>query len=324
MIIKRREKPIQIIKLEALDGRLSTDHEKKFMVRQHLSNRQAGYKGEQSLDYYLDFLPESKYHIFHGLRLFDGTHYFQIDTLLLSENFLLILEIKRMAGILKFEPQFNQFMRITEENVTEVFPDPIVQVKRQKFQLNRWLEYHNLSINLPLETLVISTSTKAILQTSLGDKTVQEKVVHKESLPFKINKLESNYSKARINQLDLQNLSHLLLKSHSPFNPDILNTYEISQSDILTGVHCPKCKHIPMIRQRGSWVCQACRLISRIAHEKALNDYSLLINNKITNHQAREFLHIQSDSVTKRILNTPCSGFHGERKSRIYTLDNLP
>ncbi|WP_367888742.1 nuclease-related domain-containing protein [Alteribacillus bidgolensis] len=54
----------------------------------------AGYKGEQSIDYPLTFLPSNKFYIRHGLRLFDGSHYFQIDTLILSWDFFLILEVK--------------------------------------------------------------------------------------------------------------------------------------------------------------------------------------------------------------------------------------
>ncbi|WP_456272181.1 NERD domain-containing protein [Bacillus sp. AK031] len=317
MIIKQREIPIHIIKLDALNERLSNNHEKKGLVTKQLSNRMTGYKGEQSLDYYLSFLPEADYHIFHGLRLFDGTHHFQIDTLLVCRNFILILEVKRMAGVLKFEPEFNQFTRTTEDHLIEPYSDPITQVEWQAFQLERWLRNKKVTA-LPIECLVVSTSNKAVLQTSPGDKTVQDKVIHKDVLPFRINKLEKYHHQPILELSELKYVSNLLLKSHSPLNPDILKNYGISKGELLTGVQCPECKYLPLTRDRGIWRCPKCNTHSKTAHIKALADYSLLISPNITNEQARHFLHLTSQSVTKRILRAACTGFEGDKKSRIY------
>ncbi|RIW33285.1 NERD domain-containing protein [Bacillus salacetis] len=323
MIIKERDKPIFLTKLEALNRRLSINHEKKGVVSQHLINRSAGYKGEQSLDYFISFLSESEYHILHGLRLFDGKNYCQIDTLLISRKVIIVSEIKRMAGTLSFDPDFNQFKRITEENVVEPYNDPIVQVERQKFQLNKWLRLNTMHANLPIETLVISTSNKAILQTTHGNKTVQEKVIHKEYFPFKISKLEKQYTEKIISTSGLHFLSNLLLQSHTPQIPDILNNYDISPTEILTGVHCPGCDYLPMKRKKGRWVCPKCDSIAKHAHIKALIDYSLLICPKITNAEARRFLRIDSSSTVKRLLGATCTRFQGNNKSRLYLLENL-
>ncbi|WP_421383817.1 nuclease-related domain-containing protein [Bacillus salacetis] len=323
MIIKAREKPIYITKLEALNDRLAANHEKKQMINQHLINRLTGYKGEQSLDYFLSFLEEPDYHIFHGIRLFDGTNYFQIDTLLISRKLIIISEIKRMAGILKFEPEFNQFTRITEENVMEPYADPILQAERQKFQLNKWLRRNSKLSNLPIESLVISTSNKAVLQTTQGNKTVPEKVIHKEFFPFKIKKLEKQYLENVISSSEHTILSHLILQNHSPHNPDILKNYDLSQIDLLTGVHCPECRYLPMKRRKGRWTCPRCSAVSKNAHLKALKDYALLIDTKITNAQACKFLRIESSSVTKRLLGAASSRYEGDKKSRTYFLTGL-
>lgn len=319
MIIKPREKPVHLVKLEALDGRLPTVHSKKELVTQHLSQRAVGYKGEQSIDYFLSFLQEEEYYIFHAIRLFDGNNFFQIDTLLVSRTYILILEVKRMAGILQFEPGFNQFIRITEENKREPYMDPIVQAERQKFQLNKWLRKNKI-FDIPIETLVVSTSPKAVLQTSPDDKSVQEKVLHKEVLPFKIVELEKRHTAKLLDEPQLQDLSDRLIHSHSPLNTDILKLYGLSKNDILTGVKCPECGHLPLDRVRGRWKCQSCKKTSRTAHLQALADYYLLLNSEITNEEARKFLHIDSGSAAKRILRAACSEYKGEKKSRVYLI----
>jgi hypothetical protein len=321
VIVKHRDIPMNILQMEALNGRLPVNHLKKELVTQNLLNRWTGFRGEQSVDYALSFLAEDEFFIFQGIRLFDGQHYFQIDNLLVSRWFILILEVKRIAGILQFDPDFNQFTRITEDNLKQPFSDPVTQVEMHKFQLNTWLKFHNLS-SLPIETLVVSTSKKAILQTSPGDKTIPEKVIHKDFLHFKISELKKKHPNARVNESQLHYLSTLLLKSHSDLATDILQIYDIPKTDILSGVQCPSCKHLPLTRVKGGWSCGKCNRNSKPAHLQALKDYALLINNKITNKEAREFLRIPSQSVTKNILNDSCSGVIGNKKSRIYIIND--
>lgn len=82
----------------------------------------AGYRGEQSLDYYLGFL--TNYFILHDLRLPDRDHHFQLDTLLISPYFILILEVKNISGTLIFDDHFKQLIRVTPEKEEGFGPDP--------------------------------------------------------------------------------------------------------------------------------------------------------------------------------------------------------
>jgi hypothetical protein len=322
MIVKHREIPMTIVQMEALDRRLPVHHVKKELVAQHLLNRWTGFRGEQSVDYALGFLAEEEFYIFQGIRLFDGRHYFQIDNLLVSKWFILILEVKRIAGILQFDPDFNQFTRITEDNLKQPFSDPITQVEMHKNQLTAWIKSHSVNL-LPIETLVVSTSSKAILQTSPGDKTIPEKVIHKDSLYFKISELKKKYPHERTNESQLHYLSTLLLQSHSTLVTDILKRYGIPRKDVLTGVQCQSCKHVPLIRKKGGWSCSKCNRTSKTTHLQALKDFSLLINNKITNKEAREFLNIKSQSIAKHLLRSSCAGSIGDTKSRIYIINSI-
>lgn len=138
MIVKHRKVPILIKKLEALYRRLPPDHSKRQAVENELTRRRSGYKGEQSLGYYLNFLPDQDYAILHNLRFNYKSHFFQLDTLILSTSFFLIIEAKNISGTLSFDPVFKQLIRTVNETV-EVFPDPIPQVKHQQFQLTEYL-----------------------------------------------------------------------------------------------------------------------------------------------------------------------------------------
>lgn len=131
MFVKDFEMPLAIHKLMALEKRLIAGHCMKPEVTSELARRLAGHKGEQSLLYYLQQLPEKEYFIFHNLRLQLRDFYFQIDFLVLTNRFALILETKNIMGTLFFDSGFGQFIRIKdgEENG---FQDPLTQARRQQ------------------------------------------------------------------------------------------------------------------------------------------------------------------------------------------------
>jgi hypothetical protein len=116
--VKSLEVPLEIYKLKSLESRLNEFHPVLTDVKSELSRRLAGHKGEQSLLYYLQQLPEKDYFIFHHLRLQLGEFYFQIDYLVLTTKFALILETKNIIGTLFFDSGFGQLIRMKdgEEN----------------------------------------------------------------------------------------------------------------------------------------------------------------------------------------------------------------
>lgn len=103
MIVKPQEVPLDMLQTEALDRRLSTHHLQKENVFQKARNLRAGYKGEKSLEFTLDMLPSSDYYIFHNLRIPDKIGFFQIDTLLFTKKYMLIIEAKNIYGIITFD-----------------------------------------------------------------------------------------------------------------------------------------------------------------------------------------------------------------------------
>ncbi|SFE88656.1 nuclease-related domain-containing protein [Alteribacillus iranensis] len=103
MIIKPRKVPLHLRKLRALERRLPHSHPKRPEIERDTAKWSAGYKGEQSIDDPLTFLPPHDFRILHDLHLYDGSHYFQIDTLIISSCFLLIIEVINISGTLIFD-----------------------------------------------------------------------------------------------------------------------------------------------------------------------------------------------------------------------------
>ncbi|WP_213020645.1 nuclease-related domain-containing protein [Siminovitchia terrae] len=90
MVKKARAVPLRILVLEALLRRLPIDHPGRGTIEADLIRRKAGFKGEQSLDYFMRHLPFNGHYIFQDLRLpLSDNIFFQIDSLLLSNRYFI-------------------------------------------------------------------------------------------------------------------------------------------------------------------------------------------------------------------------------------------
>jgi ribosomal protein S27AE len=316
MKVKELSIPERVPKLEACLTRIDETHPLREDIRKDLVTCLRGYKGEKAVGYYLDFLSEKENFIFHSLRLPSGKYYFQIDYLILTLCYALILECKNFYGTLYFDGEFNQVIR-TAQDREEGFQDPISQAKWHQQQLRNWLESHNIS-NLPIDYFVVIGSPSTILKTSPHNRTALNKVVHGHSLLEKIRGLERQYQKEVLDLKGMRKVSKALLKEHTPENFDVMKKYKLEEKDILTGVFCPKCGKGTMIRENRSWYCPFCHIRDRNAHIGALQDYFHIMAPTITNRQFREFVQLSSEDTAKRLLSGQNMKTTGTNKGRIY------
>lgn len=315
MFVKALAKSIRLKKLEVLSFRIPESHPKIPEITQDLIKLKSGFKGERTVSYYLEFLPEKETFIFHNLRLSNGKHYFQIDFLIITQHSAFILECKNFFGELYFDNIFKQLVRTTSDQ-EEGFPDPISQVKWHQKQLYRWLNLHNFA-HFPIHSLVVMSNPSAILKRNPDDIEVTKMVVKTQNL---IERMEEMGSKHSIDHKEIKKLCKLLLKSNTPENPDLLKYYGINKSEVLTGVQCPECRQLVMIRHKKKWFCEKCQTYSKDAHEKAVEDYLLTIDSTITNQEFRLFTHLSSVYTANRHLNSMNLVRTGTKKGCRYSL----
>lgn len=318
LIIKKRNIPIKIHILEALLRRLPPSHPKWNELEEELSRAQAGLSGEKALDYILSYLPPKEYLILQDIRLLHTPHFFQIDILIISPRYLLILEVKNYSGQIYFDDQFHQIIQ-TKNGREKAFPDPISQVNVQKSHLSAWLSKNNV-IDVPIEFLIVITNPYTIMRASPSYKDIFQKAIHKEQLLSKIAMIDKAYSVERFQQKEMKKISKLLSKHHVPHIPNLTDRFKINVSDVISGTHCPNCFSIPMTYQKGKWYCNKCNCISKNAHIPSLKDYSLLIKPSITNRELRNFLRLPSHASATYLLSRMNLRYSGQTKGRKYEL----
>ncbi|MBT2689066.1 NERD domain-containing protein [Bacillus sp. ISL-47] len=309
MIVKKRTIPIKILKNNALLRRLPNNSSKIPEIMSDLAKRMAGYRGEQALDFHLSKLPEKDYHIFHGLRLTNGIYFFQIDTLILTTRYALILEIKNYAGVLYFDPVCNQLIQTNPAGEEKGYANPIEQANQQLQELKKWVNKRN--IPLPIEFLVVISKPSTIIKTTPNYTRILQRVKHVQYLNSEIEKINQSY-KELIDTKEIKRISHQLNKEHQPETFDVLNYYKIPFNEVKTGVICPSCHSLSMKRQYATWYCQTCKIANRDAHYQAVIDLFLLNNDQpVSNHEIRQFLGLASRTTSLKILlslNLPHTG----------------
>lgn len=319
LILLPRSTPIQILILEAIFRRLNPNHWNLPELQKEYNRRKKGLTGEKNVDYYLGYLPPKQCNIFRGIRLIHDNKPFQIDALLISKKFLLLIEVKNIGGKLHFDEVYKQLIWINDDGEQQVMEDPLEQVKRQSRQLIKWL---GKSYYLPIEYLVVIGDSRTYIDPKSGPE-YKNHILHAYSLEEKIMGLSKKYQSDILSQDSFRKLSSRLLKGNNPITIDPQRTYRYSPSDIAKGIQCPECKRVGMKRVHQKWMCPYCKAYSRDAHKQAILDYLLLVKPTITNRECREFLGIESRKIVQSLLTSMNLPYKGFNKSRVYYYQNI-
>ncbi|MCQ6279883.1 nuclease-related domain-containing protein [Bacillus sp. EB600] len=318
MFLNERAIPVTLQQIITVRSRLQSYHPKQLKLEKSEMKRWAGYHGERTVDKYLRRFAADRFTIVPDLNLVEQEG-FQIDTFLYNQCFGLILEIKNILGTVYFDKYSNQMIRIWKGE-KDGFSNPILQAQMHKMHLKNWLTKRKFT-QIPIEWLVVFSNPATILETTPGNEQIFQSVIHANLLQEKINELEEKYTSTEINKHTSKKLNKLLLEENIPYLSDILQKYELTQADISTGVRCPNCNFVPMLRVSAKWHCPKCKTDSKKAHIPSIYDYLLLNHQTITNHQCRDFLHIPSRRISREVLSD--LPLIGTKRGSTYQLTNL-
>jgi Nuclease-related domain len=323
LIIKKRFIPVIILILEALLRRLPKTHPKKPLIMEDLEKWRSGFWGEESIDYYLSGLPEKNYYIFHDLNFQDGDYHHQIDTFLLNPQRGIIIDVKNYTAKIFIDTDTEQLVQKVEDR-EKSYPYPISQVERHQRFIRKLLAENNFPA-VPIDYLVVFSNPNAILHfNGRNAYKVQQRVCKSPSLFNKIKLMEELHKTEILSAKDLRRLSKLLLKLNTLPTITILQRYGIQKFELIPGIHCPLCNHLPIHHEKRNWFCPSCQMFVEEALIPALQDYFLLYGPTITNRQFREFARVDSPDVSGRLLRSTNLKCSGTNKGRIYFPDEIP
>lgn len=297
MMTRRRNKPLILKKLEAIQRRIRPKHPKASMINAEVAKRLAGYHGELKLDYYLGYIPND-YVVLPDITLSFDRKDVQFDAIIISRRAIFVIEVKNFQGTISFDPQLRQCFR-EHRGTTDGFDYPLTQTDNAIILLRKWLEQQNLS-GLPIYPIISFAHAETIIKVVGERDPTLNHVTYVTSVPTKMMHIHDNLQKE--NRKLQSDIIYRILNATKEFDIDIMSQYEIAHTDIQTGVHCPQCQTLAMEWERQSWHCPTCQHQSKTAHHQALQDYQTIYHTHITNYKCRNFLHIQSRHIARRLL----------------------
>ncbi|WP_157724811.1 nuclease-related domain-containing protein [Virgibacillus phasianinus] len=321
MHLEYRKKPYSILAYEALFRQLKPGYRNNEFINIGYLKESAGYRGERDVDYKLSLYPLNNCLVIQGLRLRNGPHYFQIDTLILTPSFFQILEIKNIKGILEYDSDFNQLIQRVGTEVKGI-KNPIFQAEAQQRNLESFLQSMKI-FAIPIEYLVVISDPRTVLKCKQQNQEVFNKMIHAESIPIFLDKAVNQHQKEILTKTRLKKICNYFLKNHIPHLPHLLKKHNLNEQHLIKGIPCPGCQHSPMERAHHTWTCVKCSTSSKNAHERLIFDYFLLNKNTITNKECRNLLQTPSVKVAYRILNSMGLSHSGEKKGRKYHSPSL-
>jgi len=319
MIVKSRDPLLELYQYEALIRRLPQYHKMKEKIQADYKKKRRALRGEKEVEFPLKFLEEQDYLILHNLRIEDNNGFFQIDTLVINERYILILEIKNWYGTILFGEN-GQVTRVGDDGREEGFPNPIPQAKLQKHRLQKWLN-KQVQLEIPLHFFVVISFPSTIIRSTSPKYPIPKGVIHNSNLAFEIEKLKDVYTIQKAKMNVLIKCSKQLIKAHTPISEKLLGKYNVSVDELLKGVYCSNCSSLPMTKIHGKWLCERCNYRSADSYIESLKDYQLLIGNYISNQETRDFLKLDSPYVTKNLLQQGNFKRIGNTRAQKYELN---
>lgn len=304
MIMKPPRPSHRLLSLRTLKRRLPDWHPRKPDVIDRLRTETIGFHGEKSIEYPLRLIDQPNVLILYDLRLYSGYDFYQIDILLITPYFILILEVKSYSGTLEFKTENGQLLQTLDDKEENRYANPLHQVSRHKQHLVNLLKQLKMP-DIPVETFVVISNPSTILKIPPTYTKALTNIIYSDAIPTIFHQLEAKHQQQFFSKQQLVKLGKLLCDRHREQSTvSLLKFYKIDPMQLICGVHCPKCDAIPMKRVHGNWLCTACSHKQPDAHVHTLLDFVLFFSPDVKNKDLRRFLGLNSRHVMKYILKS--------------------
>lgn len=306
-IFYKRLMPTNIDALTRLKKRLLENHPKYLEVCSDLYNFKAGHAGEERVDEVLRRIPfPSPYAILPNIRLQDENIIStQVDILVMTTQYVMVLEIKNWTGTLNFKDSPSQVIQETS-TITRSFDCPCVQA------VSHWLQ--KMDIHLPVYHAVVFPYASTILQVP----NTKTDVYVASELPLVFKKLHQLPP-----LITNESFQHTVLKvwnDNTPFkHSPICKDYSIQLYDLKKGLYCSNCNFHLTKKSSRMYYCRNCLSVPTNPFADAMTDWFALFSSTISNKQLREFTNTQTSYSVSYYMKL--SGYlrRGSTKGSVYT-----
>lgn len=243
MIFKPRHEPYELMMLRNLQPRMTFSEQEK----NHYTNIDKGYQGEQLYDERMKVV-QNDFLVLNDLLFEVGNSYFQIDSLLITQNKILLTDVKN------FEDDF--FIKGDKwytYSQTEI-KNPLLQLTRSESLLRRL--FQSSGFNIPIESSLVFINPEFYLYQA----PLNLPIIFPTQVNRFINKLNRMPSKLSNHHWQL---AEKLMSKHIDKNPfDRIPDYSFSSQR--KGITCAVCNSFYTVSKNHTFTCNKCGFIENI------------------------------------------------------------
>ncbi|PSL40685.1 nuclease-like protein [Planomicrobium soli] len=306
MFMKERTAPHLLETLPRLMYRLPKSHRSWEDVYSDHYKVKAGFGGEQHVD---EILRRSRVPLVVIADLQLSERFCQIDTVVLTPAFALILEVKNYSGKLLFNEASFHMEQETRDGKRLGFNSPATQVWNAREELA--LLFERLNVKLPIHTAIVLPYSSTLVEGA--PKGIP--VVYGNSLNYFISILPQTGQ--LITAKELEAVGRLLIDHHSPFpKTDLSEIYSYEIHDLKKGVLCESCGNSCRKLSQRTIICLSCGMNSVDGYKRALDDWFDFASPEITSEQVRHYLGLKDKHAVGYLMKK--MGFCLGKGSRVY------
>ncbi|KKK39784.1 nuclease [Mesobacillus campisalis] len=297
MILKERKESDELLTMRYLNTRMQLTEKDK----SRYFKLEKGYEGEVKFDTLAENILEERY-ILNDMLLEVNNSYFQIDSTIVSQGVIYLLDIKNFEG--DYFLDSDKFYSVASGRE---YKNPLDQLKRSTTLFRHLLQIHRL--HYLVESFVIFINQEFTLyQAPMNQPLI---------LPTQVNRFLKEFDKTP-SKLDdgHKKLSQKLMTLHQPKNPfSATPAYEYSQ--VKKGCYCKTCKSFKVYIVNYHLVCENCGGQEKIEHAilRHMEEFKLLFPDRnITTHSIYEWCQTGLNEKTiRRIMKKNFTAFGNTR-----------
>ncbi|WP_318615805.1 nuclease-related domain-containing protein [Sporosarcina sp. YIM B06819] len=294
----QRNKPILLKGIPRLIARLHPEHPKLPVLQKQLYRIGAGYSGECNVDSYIERtqFPQT-------VKIFTDVHLcispkctFQIDTLVIAERYVLIVEVKNLKNTVRFVPNPPHLEQVLETGDEVVLDCPVYQIEANRLNLDEWFRQRGIHLNTLGLLVLANPNTKVV------DAPDNFPIIYKKQIPFYLQKLKP--AEKILTPHQIRDITKQIYAEQQQFNPfPLCSFYHINPDDLRKGLLCRNCHGRLQRKNRETWHCPRCIKDAEDPYNDAIQDWFILVKNSMTNSDCRIFLSLKDGNAARYVIS---------------------
>lgn len=297
--------------LENFYARIPNIHPQKLYIDTQLKNIKTGQHGETKLQRFLD---EVSYQnpplvIRNFITRVHSKRTIQIDYLLVTRKYILLIEVKNIAGHIKFHATPPQIIRTSSDGTSQAMDCPFIQLDRN---LDGFKKIFPL-IEIPVYTSVVWANPSAKLEVPFAP---PHPLIPLKKLPLVIQELEKNPDIFSPQQF--KNFKKKVLATTVSFqNQSHCDRYGIHPKELVPGLYCSQC-YSALTKKFRTWICDQCGNSSSSELFNNIFSQFMIQKSSLTIAEIRKQLPSLSAKYIRNVLNEEGYQSAGKTKSKQY------